>query len=154
MKFLTSAVAILVATTLATSGQVLAQTSKKADRSAAEAMVKKGVEAFKSSGWEAFIQMTAPSKAFVDRDLYLDVYDLNGKCKAHGQNFKQVGKRSLNLKDSDGKLYIKERVELAKESKVFWQEYKSTSSLTNLVQDKQAYCELVDQIIICGSVQK
>jgi ATP-dependent Clp protease ATP-binding subunit ClpX len=42
------------------------------------------------------------------------VYDTGGKCLAHGQNEKQVGKDLIDLADADGKEFVKERVELAK----------------------------------------
>jgi hypothetical protein len=59
---------------------------ERATKAEAEAMVAKGVAAVKSKGDAAYADITAPSKTFVDRDLYLVVYDNTGKCLAHGQN--------------------------------------------------------------------
>ena len=64
----------------------------RATKAEAEAMVAKGVAAVKSKGDAVYADITAPSKTFVDRDLYLVVYDNTGKCLAHGQNAKQGGK--------------------------------------------------------------
>jgi len=127
---------------------------ERASKAEAEAMVAKGVAAVKAKGDAAYSDITAPSKTFVDRDLYLVVYDNTGKCLAHGQNAKQVGKELLGLKDPDGKEFVKERVELASSKAKFWQDYKFTDPLTKTVQAKQAYCEKLGNLIICGGVYK
>jgi cytochrome c len=127
---------------------------ERANKAEAEAMVAKGVAAVKAKGDGAYVELTAPSKTFVDRDLYLVVYDNTGKCLAHGQNPKQVGKDLINLKDPDGKEFIKERVELASSKGKFWQDYKFTDPLTKTVQAKQAYCEKVGNVIVCGGIYK
>jgi signal transduction histidine kinase len=135
-------------------GLAQAQTANNADAAAAENMVNKGATALRAQGWHALVEMTAPRKTFVDRDLYLTVYDLDGKCKAHGQNPKQVAKNLINIKDPDGKLYIKERVKMAKTQNTFWQDYKYTNPVTKMVQNKRAYCEKVDSLLVCGGVYK
>ncbi len=126
----------------------------RATKAEAEAMVAKGVAAVKAKGEAAYSDITAPSKTFVDRDLYLVVYDNTGKCLAHGQNPKQVGKDLIALKDPDGKEFIKERVQLASTKAKFWQDYKFTDPLTKTVQPKQAYCEKVGNLIVCGGIYK
>ena len=127
---------------------------ERANKAEAEAMVAKGVAAVKAKGDGAYVDLTAPSKTFADRDLYLVVYDITGKCLAHGQNPKQVGKDLINLKDPDGKEFIKERVELASSKGKFWQDYKFTDPLTKTVQPKQMYCEKLGDTAVCGGVYK
>jgi cytochrome c len=127
---------------------------ERATKAEAEAMVAKGVAAVKAKGDAAYADITAPSKTFVDRDLYLVVYDMSGKCLAHGQNAKQVGKDLISLKDPDGKEFVKERVELASSKAKFWQDYKFTDPLTKTVQPKQAYCEKLGNLIVCGGIYK
>jgi signal transduction histidine kinase len=127
---------------------------ERATKAEAEAMVAKGVAAVKAKGDAAYADITAPSKTFVDRDLYLVVYDMSGKCLAHGQNAKQVGKDLISLKDPDGKEFVKERVELASSKAKFWQDYKFTDPLTKSVQPKQAYCEKLGNLIVCGGIYK
>jgi len=118
-------------------------------------MVKKGVDFLKKNGKDkAAAEMTAPSKTFVDRDLYLVIYDMNGVPLAHGQNAKQVGKSLIDLQDPDGKLFVKERVDFAKSKGTFWQDYKFTDPLTKKVLPKQMYCERTDDVIVCGGVYK
>jgi signal transduction histidine kinase len=135
-------------------GAVQAQESR-ASRADAEKMVKRGVEFLKKHGREkAALEITAPSKTFVDRDLYLVIYDMDGNCVAHGQNPKQVGKSLIDLKDPDGKLFVKERVELARAKGSFWQDYKFTDPLTKKVLPKEMYCERADDLIVCGGIYK
>jgi len=127
----------------------------RASKADAEKMVKKGVEFLEKNGKDkAVAEISAPSKTFVDRDLYLVVYDMNGKCVAHGQNAKQAGLDLMQLKDSDGKLFVKERVELAKSKGKFWQDYKFTDPLTKKVLPKESYCERADDVVVCGGVYK
>ncbi len=64
----------------------------------------------KANGKEkAFADFCNPKGAFVDPDLYITVYDLTGKCLAHGANSKMIGKDLIGLKDPDGVAFVKER---------------------------------------------
>jgi signal transduction histidine kinase len=126
----------------------------RANKAEAEAMVKKAVSHLKSKGEAAYADFTAPNKTFIDRDLYIVVYDLDGICLAHGQIATQVGKDLTNLKDSDGKLFIKERAELARSKGTFWQDYKFTDPITKSIMPKQTYCEKVDKVAVCAGIYK
>ncbi|MEY3613546.1 MAG: hypothetical protein RJB14_3268 [Pseudomonadota bacterium] len=127
---------------------------ERATKEQAVAMVAKGIAALKANGTKTYAEMTAPNKTFVEKDLYLVVYDMSGKPLAHGQNASQVGKNLIGLKDPDGKEFVKERVELAKSKGKFWQDYKFTDPLTKTVQPKQMYCEKYQEVVVCGGVYK
>ena len=110
----------------------------------AEAMVKKATAHIKAAGKEpAYADFTAQKPEWIDRDVYVVVYDLTGKVLAHGQNPKQVGKDLLEFKDADGKEFVKERVELAKTKGKFWQDYKFTDPVTKKILPKSMYCEKI-----------
>lgn len=145
-------VAILASLILA--APLLAGAQERATKDQAVAMVAKGVAAVKAKGDGAYADMTAPNKTYVDRDLYLVVYDMQGKCLAHGQNPKQVGKDLIGLKDPDGKEFVKERVQLGQSQGKFWQDYKFTDPLTKTVQPKQMYCEKTGNVLVCGGIYK
>lgn len=133
----------------------LALAEDRATKADAEAMVKKAVAHYKADGVKSYADFTAPSTAYVNKDLYIVVYDRAGKCLAHGQNTKQVGKDLIGLQDPDGKAFVKERVDFAKTKKSFWQDYKFTDPITKAVLPKQMYCEVPDdKVIICGGVYK
>lgn len=146
---------LMAAATVLFCSAVVAGAEDRATKKEAEAMVKKAVAAYKSGGEKVFADFTAPSKKFVSKDLYIVVYDFSGKCLAHGQNIKQVGKVLIAMKDPDGKAFVKERVDLAQSKGKFWQDYKFTDPLTKKVLAKQMYCEKADdKAIICGGVYK
>jgi signal transduction histidine kinase len=148
-------IVVLAAATGLLCSVTMAGAEDRATKKEAEAMVKKAVAAYKASGEKTFADITAPSKKYVSKDLYIVAYDVTGKCVAHGQNAKQVGKDLIGMKDPDGKAFIKDRVDQAKAKGSFWQDYKFTDPLTKKVLAKQAYCEKADdKIIICGGVYK
>ena len=89
---------------------------------------------------------------FHDRDLYITVLDLDGKVLAHGQREDLIGKGLIELKDPDGKLFIRERVELARRQPSFWQNYKFMNPATKKVEPKQMYCERLSETAVCGGV--
>lgn len=121
----------------------------------AEALVQKAVAHIKSAGAEtAYADFTGKKAGWVDRDLYVLVYDLNGKVLAHGQNPKQVGKELIGFKDADGKEFVKERVELAKSKGKFWQDYKFTDPETKKILPKSTYCEKLDNTAVCVGIYK
>lgn len=121
----------------------------------AEALVKKAVAEIKAGGKDkAFAEISNPKGKFVDRDLYVFVYDMTGKCVAHGFNAKMIGKDLADMKDPDGKFYVKERIEIAKTKGKGWQDYKFTNPLSKKVEHKTAYVEKVDDLIVGSGAYK
>jgi cytochrome c len=121
----------------------------------AEAMVKKGVSFIKTNGKDkGYAEITSKQGQFKDRDLYLVVYGMDGKVWAHGANEKMVGRVLIDLKDVDGKEFVKERVELGKAKASFWQDYKFTNPVTKKVDQKTMYCERLEDTVVCGGVYK
>jgi cytochrome c len=118
----------------------------------AEAMVKKAIASMQSIGREAtFAEIDNPKGKFTDGDLYVFVYDIKGKCVAHGQNPTMIGKDLIEMKDADGKYFVKERVEIAKTKGSGWQYYKFRDPLTKKIEYKRAYVERYDDLIVgCG----
>ncbi|MEC5385916.1 cache domain-containing protein [Uliginosibacterium sp. H3] len=118
----------------------------------AEAMVVKVVAAIKANKAGTFKEITDKDAKWVDRDLYPVVYDTTGKVLAHGQNPKMVDKDLIDFKDPEGKLYVKERVDLAKSKGKFWQDYAFTDPVTKKVLPKKAYCQLTGDMIVCAGI--
>ncbi|MFY9513512.1 MAG: cache domain-containing protein [Rubrivivax sp.] len=133
----------------------LAAQANNATPAEATAMVKKGVAFIKSSGKDkAYAEISNKAGSFVDRDLYLVVYGLDGVVRAHGANEKMIGKNLIELKDIDGKPFVKERVDLAQSKGTFWQDYKFTNPTTKKIEPKRMYCEKLDDTVVCGGVYK
>ncbi|MCX6135360.1 MAG: cache domain-containing protein [Ignavibacteriales bacterium] len=129
---------------------------KKGTSAEAEALVKKAIAFVKANGKDkAFAEFSDPKGKFVVGDLYVFVYDLTGKCVAHGGNQKMIGKDLIEMKDADGKSFVKERVEIAKTKGSGWQNYKWNNPTTSKIEDKTAYIEKTDDVIIgCGAYKQ
>lgn len=125
----------------------------KGSKAEAEAMVKKAIAYVKEVGKEkALAEFSNPKGKFIDKDLYIFVYDMNGKVLAHGFNQKMIGKDLIEMKDPDGKYYVKERIEIAKTKGKGWQEYKFTDPKDKKIDNKTAYIEKIEDMIIgCGA---
>jgi cytochrome c len=145
-----TSVALLVAP-LILGGFALAATSATKDE--AVAMVKKAITAIKSEGPDkAYAEIDDPRGPFVDRDLYITVVHMDGVVLAHGADKTRIGTNQLNDKDSDGKEFVKERMERAKTEPSFWQSYKFINPVTKMIEPKQMYCERLNDTVVCGGV--
>ncbi|MHB2168238.1 cache domain-containing protein [Alsobacter sp. R-9] len=126
-----------------------------ATKDEAAAMVKKAVAFVKAEGPDkAYATFTKKAPEFIDRDLYIVVYGLDGKVLAHGANEKLVGKEMIDAQDVDGKFFVKERVDLAKTNASFWQDYKFVNPVSKKIEPKQMYCERLGETAVCGGVYK
>ncbi|NEW87526.1 MULTISPECIES: cache domain-containing protein [Rhodopseudomonas] len=127
----------------------------EASKDDAVAMVKKAVAAIKSDGADkTYPAISDRAGPFVKDDLYVVVYQLDGKVLAHGANAKFIGKDMIEAQDVDGKLYVKERVELAAKQPSFWQDYKFVNPVSKKVEPKEMYCERLDNTAVCAGVYK
>lgn len=146
---------IIVAAIAATAVGTAFAAGEHANKEEAAAMVKKGVAFIKASGKDkGYAEISNKQGQFIDRDLYLVVYGLDGVVRAHGANEKMVGRNLIDLKDIDGKPFVKERVELGQSKGTFWQDYKFTNPVSKKIEPKQMYCEKLDDAVVCGGVYK
>ena len=129
--------------------------AERATKAEAVAMVEKAVAFIKQQGGEkAYAEISNKKGQFVDRDLYIVVYRLDGHILAHGANEKLIGTDAIAAKDPDGKEFVKERVELAKKQDSFWQNYKFPDPLTKNFEAKEMYCQRLNDTAVCGGVYK
>lgn len=138
----------------AVSGAFAAPTAERATAKEAEALVKKAVGHIKADREKAFADINDPKGQFVDRDLYLVVYRLDGMNLAHGFNKKFIGKNMIDLRDADGKAFQRERMDIAKTQSSFWQDLKFVDPLTKKIEPKQMYCERTGDMLVCGGIYK
>lgn len=121
----------------------------------AEAMVKKAAAYIKAHGNDKAFEEVTNGKTFKDRDLYVYIYDLNGKCVAHGANAKLVGKDLMGLKDPDGKPLVKMLVDMAKDKGKGWTEtVKFRNPTTDKIQTRVNYVERVGDYAVGSGVYK
>jgi signal transduction histidine kinase len=121
-------------------------------RPEAEAMVKKAIAFAAAQGTgKALAEISKPGGSFTKGPLYVFVYDLEGKVRAHGQNPKLVGMDMLDATDPDGVPYVKNRIALVKAKGNGWQDYKFSNPVTKKIEAKTAYVELHEGLIYgCG----
>ena len=127
---------------------------KKGTAAEATAMVEKAIAHIKKVGREkAFADFNNKGGAFTDRDLYVVVYDMKGKVLAHGANDKMIGKDVMDLRDNDGKYFVKERVEMMSKGPDAkgWQDYKFMNPVSRQIEPKSMYLRRYEDLIVgCG----
>ena len=119
----------------------------------AKAMLAKAIAHIKSVGKDkAFADFMTKPGPWIDRDLYINVFDLNGKTLAHGANARLVGKDNLNMQDANGKYHVKERLDIAKAKGKGQQEFAFLNPMTKQIESKLMFFERLDDIVVaCGS---
>ena len=140
---------------LAAGGSAVAQDKSKGTAKEAEALVHKAIEFYKKNGRDkAFAEINNPKGQFTDRDLYVVVYGIDGKGLAHGANAKMIGKDLLDMRDVDGKYFVKERVEIAKTKGKGWQDYKFMNPVSKQIEPKSMYVERHEDMIFGAGIYK
>ena len=129
-----------------------AQDDQRATKPEAQAMVKKAIEFYKKHGKEkAMAEFQKKPGPFVDRDLYITVYTMNGDALSH-INPKMVGKNMMDLRDPTGKYHIKERLEAAQKGTSGWQDFQFYNPVNKKIEPKEMYWEKYDNIVFaCGA---
>ena len=64
---------------------------------------------------QAFADFNDKTKGFVNGDLYVFAYSLDGVCLAHGGDPSVIGANRLGITDANGRTFIAEMIALAKE---------------------------------------
>ena len=120
----------------------------------AEAMVKKAVEFYKKNGRAvALAEFSKTDGKFVDRDLYVTVYTLDGQCLSH-INKVMVGKNMWEQRDIDGKYFTRERLIAAKSEASGWQDFKYFNPLTKKIEPKRQYWQRYDDLVFATGAYK
>lgn len=122
----------------------------------AVAMVTRVQTQFKKDGPAATFNAVSDKTVaeYHDRDLYPFIYDMSGKCVAHGARTALIGKNLIDLKDQDGKLLIREMVTLAKGPGSGWVDYKWPNPLNNKIEDTSSYVEKMGDYFVGVGIYK
>jgi signal transduction histidine kinase len=116
------------------------------------AMAKKAAAYYKQHGKVKLIDAAQKEKGqFEKGELYIYILDFNGTILAHPKFPSWVGRSFLNLRDADGRLFIKDAVEQLKTKDDCWIEYKWNHPVTKKIRPKICYFLKADDLIIaCG----
>lgn len=131
-----------------------ARAEERGTAAEATALVKKAVAYVKANGKEkAFAEFNNPKGQFVDRNLYIFVYDLNGTSLAigNGNSGKMVGKNLLDMRDAEGNYLIKAMIAIANSKGKGWFDYQWPNPVNKSIEAKSSYIEKLDDMMIgCG----
>jgi len=121
----------------------------------AKALVEKAVTFVKANNKDAALKEISKAKGQFDKgDLYVFAYDMSATVIAHPKNPKLIGKNLMDIPDTDGKLFRKEIVEMAKAKGAGWVDYKYLNPETRKVEAKTTYVLKVGDIILCCGTYK
>jgi len=119
----------------------------------AVALVHAGVEFARSHGRDAFVaEVNRLGRGrFIDRDLYLSAYAMDGSVAAHGANRRFWNVDWTDFKDAAGRRFVAETVALAATSGKGWIDYQWVHPVSKQTLVKTAYFEkCADLVIACG----
>jgi len=121
----------------------------------AKAWVQKALAFYKKAGKAiAMAEFTNPKGPFIEGDMYVFVLNLKGTMLAHGVNEKYIGQDFIDVKDSDGRSFIREIVEVGNTKGSGFVDYKWYNPVTKEDLVKHVYFEKVDDVLICSGVYK
>lgn len=148
-RFFAAVVAVLIM-----AGYGMAADQEKGTAEEAKALVKKAVAYMKEVGKDkALAEFNNPKGKFVEKDLYVWATGLDGTNLSHPYTPALIGKNMMELKDADGKFFVKERIDIVKSKGSGTIQYRWTNPQTKKVEKKEAYFEAVpgtDLFINCG----
>jgi signal transduction histidine kinase len=128
-------------------------------RDQAKAFVKQAVSFAKKNPKEKFLEEVSGVKGEFhfnkgqNNDLYIFVYDLEGKVLAHGVRRELVGINRWASKDPDGKFWIQDWTKLVNEKGSGWIDYKELNpSQNNKVMRKASFVELFNGMVIGAGI--
>lgn len=123
----------------------------------AKALAVKAAKYVEANGKEKGIaEIGNPKGQFVKGDLYVVIQDTNGVNLASPMQPVLVGKNCLELKDPNGKYFIKEMIEIIKTKGSGWSTYAWVNPATKKVQEKKVWVQKVegtDIYTLCGLFQ-
>ena len=122
-----------------------------------EALVKEAIAFAKANGKDAAIKEITKIGGKFHRhggELYVFIYDMDGKVVAHGQGAGKLGVNQINAKDPDGVEFVKERIKLAKTKGKGWHDYQYVNPTLQKKQPKTSYIEVWDNLIFGAGIYK
>jgi cytochrome c len=121
------------------------------ERIEAREWVEEAVTLFEKAGKETALAEIADSKGrFVLDERYIYALNLNGTMLAHPIEPELTGKNMVNLKDSDGKAFIRRIIDTAKTKGYGFTDYMWRSPGSDDELHKTVFFERVDGIILCS----
>lgn len=140
---------------VATAAMLIAGSALAAERGTpeeAKALVERAAAHLQAVGTDkAFADFNDQNGAFVDRDLFVFVYSLDGKVVVGGTVPALLGRSALAFKDIDGKEFGKE-IMAAAAAGGGWTEYRMSNPATKKPEPKKTYAvKAGDYVVAAGA---
>ncbi|MES2257980.1 MAG: cache domain-containing protein [Pseudomonadota bacterium] len=130
-------------------GEVVA--GERLSRDDAVALTRKGIALIKAVGRDkAFAEFSNPSGPYAGRDF--GVMDMNGKMLVYGENAKMAGKDLKDIRDVDGKAFLKDGIDMLQTVQSGWVDFKWPDPLTQKLARKSVYMERFGEIAVGSGV--
>jgi cytochrome c len=138
---------LLLAVLVSLAGQAAAE--ERGSATEAVALVHKVIASLKANGRQKTLD-EVNNKKYVDRDLSVSVISVDGISMAN-LNAKLVGKNVLEIKDVNGKYFVKDGIDAVKKHGNAWIDYSWPNPLSQKIEPKSTYSEKYEDLVIsCG----
>lgn len=125
---------------------------ERATLAEAKTMVSKAREYIRKHGREkAFVEINRRDGMFVDRDVYIYVYDKSLRNLAHGGNAKLIGKDLSELRDPDGRYVNRGLLDAAMKGGGTYT-FKFFNPASGNIESKTGYAEMEGDIMVGSGV--
>lgn len=104
----------------------------------------------------AHVKKVGPAQAYKDfstdksqwqqKDLYIFAVEMNGTMVAHGTNERLIGKNLIDLKDQNGKAFVREYLAQAAAKGAGWTDYDWPNPVTKNIEAKSSYVRKLDGV--------
>lgn len=120
------------------------------ERIAVRKWVQEAIALYESAGGEAVLaEIANPGGRFVQGDRCIFALDINGTMLANPVESESTGKVLIDLKDSDGKAFIRKIVDISSSRGYGFVEYKWHHPVSKKELHKTVFFEKVDGMIFC-----
>ena len=121
--------------------------------SEAEEQVRRAVDLIRDIGAEKAYREFTHGTSFKDRDLYITVYDFNGRNLAHGANPANVGKVLIDMRDANGVAIVRNSRDLATQRGSGWSApYHILNPVTQKIMVKKAFVQRVGETFVSSGI--
>jgi hypothetical protein len=149
---MTKLIKTLMLALLAAGFMTTAGAQERATLDQAKAMVKKARAYIQKVGPEkAYAEISNPKGQFVDREIYVYVYDKQLNNLAHGGNQKLIGKNLADLRDTDGVYLNKGLLDAAMKGGGTFK-FKFLNPATRTIEVKTGYAEMEGDVMVGSGV--
>jgi cytochrome c len=137
---------------LAAGFMTVASGQERATLEQAKAMVKKARAYIQKVGPEkAYAEISNPKGQFVDREIYIYVYDKNLNNLAHGGNQRLIGKNLADLRDTDGVYLNKGLLDVAQKGGGTFK-FRFLNPANKKIEVKTGYAEMEGDVMVGSGV--